>query len=161
MLNPNPDDITVRDIAHALSHICRFTGHTDTFYSVAQHSVLVSKMVPEKYAMDGLMHDATEAFLGDISTPLKSLLPEYQKIEKNFHVIIAYKFGIDFVIPKEVKDADKQICFNEKLSLLPKTELDSEYWGKYGDLNQTFTVSPYASPIMSYNAFMDRYLELC
>jgi uncharacterized protein len=73
-LDPSPEDIDIADIAHALSNVCRFTGHVREFYSVAQHSVIVSECVPAPFALLGLMHDAPEAYIGDISRPLKKSL---------------------------------------------------------------------------------------
>ena len=71
-INPDPEDIDIRDIAHSLSQQCRFTGHTSEFYSVAEHSVLVSEAVPARDAALGLMHDATEAYLADLAKPIKA-----------------------------------------------------------------------------------------
>jgi uncharacterized protein len=71
LLNPDPADVRTEDIAHALSQIARYTGHTDTPYSVATHSVHVSQIVRPGLASLALLHDAAEAYLGDWSTILK------------------------------------------------------------------------------------------
>jgi len=97
------DDLCIDDIAHALSNICRFAGHCSTFYSVARHSIFVSKLMFEytppqdaaRAAMVGLMHDASEAYMCDIPTPIKEELPEYQKHENNLHKVIDKFAGID------------------------------------------------------------------
>lgn len=159
LLNPNPDLIGIEDIAHALSNTCRFNGHIKEHYSVAQHSVLVSYMVAPRLAFDALMHDATEAFLGDVSTPLKMQLPEYQRIEKNMHNVLAYKFGFSLDIPQEVKQADRQICWNEKKSLLPDTPEDDIHWEAYKDLFWTFKVEPLSNSLAKLQ-FLNRYNEL-
>lgn len=85
-LSPRPEDIDIRDIAHALAMTCRFTGHSQKFYSVAEHSVRVSRIVPAQFALHGLLHDASEAYLCDLSRPIKhgsTLGAEYCRIEDN------------------------------------------------------------------------------
>jgi uncharacterized protein len=95
LLKPDEASFSIRDIASPLSKICRFTGHTNDFYSVAQHSVLVSEVVErldDSFSMEGLMHDAAEAFIGDVSSPLKALLPEYRKIEAEIERVIFERY---------------------------------------------------------------------
>ena len=93
-LSPRLEDIDIRDIAHALSNLCRFTGHTPVFYSVAEHSVLVSKLVEPEYALGALLHDASEAYLNDIAGPIKPFFPEYVKAEKKLQDLIHLKWTI-------------------------------------------------------------------
>jgi len=76
LLNPSPSQIVIGDIAHGLAHQCRFNGQTSKFYSVAQHSVLVASILPRELRLAGLLHDASETYLGDVVQPLKELLPK-------------------------------------------------------------------------------------
>ncbi len=99
------EEIDIEDIAHALSMLCRFTGHCKEFYSVAQHSVLVSELM-DNYKMEGLMHDASEAYMNDLHTILKLRLPEYVGMENDLSEIIAQKFNLRFPFPRDVKIAD-------------------------------------------------------
>ena len=103
-----PEDcaISISDIAWSLAHLCRFTGHTQRFYSVAEHSVHCSHLVPEEDAFAALMHDAVEAVVGDMSRPLKSLLPGYKEIEKRCEAAILARFGLPAELPESVKRAD-------------------------------------------------------
>lgn len=87
-------DYKIEHIAAALSKICRFSGHTKEFYSVAQHSVMCARLVPTEYALEALLHDASEAFLGDVTSPLKSLLREYKQIEAATQQAIFNAFGV-------------------------------------------------------------------
>lgn len=126
LLHPIEDDIHISDIAHGLSNLCRFTGHTSTFYSVAQHSVFVANYVPAHLRLTALLHDATEAYLGDISTPLKALLPEYKLIERQFEIIIAKRFNLPpFKSETIIKAADTLALFTEKRDLMPESTKDS------------------------------------
>lgn len=111
--NPEIHDFDIDVIAHALSNLCRFTGHTHRHYSVAEHCVLVSRIVPAEFALDGLMHDAAEAYLGDVASPLKAMLPEYKRIEARVEAALAKHFNLAFPIPPEVKHADKQLYRQE------------------------------------------------
>lgn len=92
--NPTPEMVNLSDIAHALSNIKRFNGHTGVNCSVALHCVILSYAVPDEYARQALLHDAHEAYLGDISSPVKELLgPQLKALER----------GIDAVISKRLK----------------------------------------------------------
>lgn len=98
--------IHIDDISNALSKINRFGGHTSAFYSVAQHSVLVAHMAPDHLKKAALLHDAAEAYLGDVIAPLKYILGNaYKSIEREFEMAIAAKFNLDL---QQVKLAIKQ-----------------------------------------------------
>jgi uncharacterized protein len=107
--NLNPDMITIRDIAHALSLNCRYNGHCKQFYSVAEHCVLMSENVLPEYAMDALLHDAAEAYLTDIPRPFKPLIVGFEDLEYKVLRTIYKKFGLiypDWETRKEIKQAD-------------------------------------------------------
>ena len=106
ILDPRPEDFRVGDIAHALAHTCRYNGHSKGFYSVAQHSVIVSRCCSLSVAKWGLLHDAAEAYLSDVPAPLKQFLYDYKKFESLFEERIAKAFGLRMPVPKEVKKLD-------------------------------------------------------
>ncbi len=115
---PDQDAINIEDIAEALSKICRYTGHCKGFYSVAQHSLHCAEMVAEEFALEALLHDASEAYCNDISRPLKTLLPDYRFIEARVDAAIRGKFGLPSVESKEVKIADQRMLLTEQRSLM-------------------------------------------
>lgn len=123
-LDPAADEVDPSDIAHALSLICRYGGHTLRFYSVAEHCVLMSHAVADEHALWALLHDATEAYVGDMVRPLKHHLPQYQAIEARVWDVIALRFGlrgfnqVTPAMPVEVKEADNRILLDERAALL-------------------------------------------
>lgn len=117
--DPESSPIDVGDIAHGLAHTCRYAGQCKCFYSVAEHSVLVSENVPTA-TLAALFHDAAEAYVGDMSRPLKQLLPEYAKIEKKISQAIFASLGIDWPPPPEVKAADYAVMAAEQAVLMPE-----------------------------------------
>lgn len=119
-LDPRPEEVDIFDIAHALSNICRYTGHVRRFYSVAEHSVLVSRLVPQEHAKWGLLHDASEAYIADIARPVKRHLTEYAAIEKRLMLAIAERFDLPWPEPPEVKYVDNRILHDEKDQLFGK-----------------------------------------
>lgn len=123
LLNPQPDQFTLSDIAGALSKICRFGGQVPLFYSVAEHCVHAANIAIEdghdsKTCAAVLMHDAAEAFLGDIVKPLKVMLPEYAELERRMEEVIGAKFGIDWIAAKDVIcEIDRAMLIAERKTL--------------------------------------------
>src|SRR5262245_34750877 len=131
---PEPCDIDFADIAHALSHLCRFGGHCRTFYSVAQHCCVVADAVeaagggPE-LTLRALLHDAAEAYLGDLPHPLKHRSPLgdlYREIEEPLQHTILARFGLSADVPPFVKEIDRSALAAER-ALLMRTS-DDEWW---------------------------------
>lgn len=121
---PAAKDIKIKDIAHALSNICRWTGHTEFFYSVAQHCVLCAENIEDKsFALAALLHDAAEAYVGDINKPLKNLLGQVMKdIEARADLAIRIRYGLpEIASPAEkkwVKSVDLRMAMTEAKQLL-------------------------------------------
>jgi uncharacterized protein len=124
-LDPHIDDIDIADIAHALSLQCRFTGHIKYFYSVAQHSLLVASKCPPELALEGLLHDASEAYLVDLARPVKHQpeLEAYRDAEARLEQVIAAKFGLKNH-SMTVKCADNRALATEAVQLLPNLHED-------------------------------------
>ncbi len=120
-LDPLPSEIHLTDIAHALSHICRWNGHCSTFYSVAQHSMLVASICDPANRKWALLHDASEAYLGDMIAPLKHntvFAEKFVEAEDWLMRMIAEKYNLPWPMPAEVKHADKVITATERRDLV-------------------------------------------
>ena len=131
ILDPQQDEIDIVDIGHSLAMQCRFTGHVRRFYSVAEHAVLGSYIVPPKDALWFLLHDASEAYITDINRPLKhytNIGNEYIPVETKIMAAICQKFRLSSDEPASVKKADNQMLFAEKEYLLAPLEWES-VWG--------------------------------
>lgn len=115
--NPNPELIDINDIAHSLANSCRYNGHCRDFYSVAEHSIYVSEQLPENLALWGLLHDATETYVGDVVKPLKNFLLDFQKAEEKAMKAVAEKFELGLPEPDEVKIADYRMLLTEQEQL--------------------------------------------
>ncbi len=122
----DPDAICIEDIAHALANVCRFAGHINYFYSVAEHSICVAHILPKEHQLQGLLHDATEAYLCDIPTPFKRMLPQYEELENRLWSVIAKKFGVPEKLSPEVKEADRIMLMTERDALKEHVNCD---WG--------------------------------
>jgi uncharacterized protein len=107
VFNPKPEMFSIVDIAHALSNICRFGGHTKRFYSVAEHSIRVSHSVEPEFKLQALMHDAGEAYLFDMPSPIKKHLIGYEGLEQGVMRAISKQFQFPWPMSEEVEKADK------------------------------------------------------
>ena len=131
LLDPDPAMIEITDIASVLSRICRYAGHARFPYSVAEHSVLITRWLQAQgcsveVQKQGLLHDAPEYLLGDVARPLKQLLaPQYQQVETRIWNAVCFRFGLFTLMFPEVKEADNRILFDEK-AVVFKHDVD---WG--------------------------------
>lgn len=158
-LNPTMNSIVIQDIANALSMQCRFAGHITEFYSVAQHSVYVSYLCDSRYSLHGLLHDASEAYLVDIPSPLKKskLFSEYRKVEENLQKTIYRRFGLheEEGELESVKHADKLMLGIEAKQLLSLRD----DWGTITDSIPPFLIKP-LNPKDAKVLFLKRFFEL-
>lgn len=156
---PDPATIALDDIAHGLAAICRFSGQTRTFYSVAQHSLMVAMLVPPRLRLHALLHDATEAYLQDIPSPLKALLPDYVVIEKRLDAAILSSFGLPELSSRdhaEVKHADLVAVGVEMRDLFDGTHLDP-YRAQLPKLPRGMEIHRCLTPHAAKQAFLAAY----
>jgi 5'-deoxynucleotidase YfbR-like HD superfamily hydrolase len=163
-LTPVVSDICIDDIAHALANQCRFSGHTRVHYSVAEHSVRVSELLEEAgFGRDiilwGLLHDASEAYLVDLPTPLKRdpRFAFYREAERELMRAICQRFGMSEHEPQAVADADAILLATEARDLMPYT---LEYWAKLTHEPLEEMITPWM-PEQAKRNFISRYLKVC
>ena len=161
-LLPDENDIDIEDIATSLGNLCRFTGHCD-FYSVAQHSVIVSYLVRPDYAREALLHDAAEAYLNDLNSPVKNIVKgDYARMEQQLEQTIAKKFGLTYPHPPCVKEADL-LAF--KLEVMRLYRSGTPLWKEYITDHKLYVDTQYKpirllGPVRSKQLFLARYMEL-
>lgn len=106
ILEPTPDMFIIEDVAYALNKIPRFSGHLKFDYTVLMHSINACLLTAgDKF--EALMHDCTEAYIGDLSSPIKQLVPEYQRIETNLRKVMAQAFGFNPEFSQQTHDVDR------------------------------------------------------
>jgi len=130
ILDPRPEEICIEDIAHALSLQCRFTGHVKWHYSVAQHCVYASRIVGTDFAFEALMHDSSEAYICDMTRPVKHYTPAgaaYLVLEAKIEAAVAEKFNLPAIMSPQVKDADNQMLYAEKAQLMPPMDWSTRW----------------------------------
>lgn len=152
------DALDIRDIAHALSLLCRYGGHSSRFYSVAEHSFLMSYLVPEEDALAALLHDATEAYVVDVPRGVKNALGDaYRVLEARVWTAIGHRFGLAPSLPDSVKYFDNAILLTEKDALIhpgvPEWLVGGGYEKPYVDI-VGFT------PAVAEAMFLQRYKQL-
>lgn len=157
-------EFDIDDITHALSNQCRYTGHSSKFYSVAEHSVLVSRimrLLDLGDPFEGLMHDAAEAYLSDIAAPWKALLPDYKLLEAKIEVPLRRHFTLPETITSGCKRADWIALFVEARELVPSKAVD---WIAPGDIKEVAASIKLPiwgfQPAYARRIFMDEFHEL-
>jgi len=162
-LDPDPEQFDIEDIARALGNLCRFGGHCRDFYSVAQHSVIVSELVEQRGGdvedvFAALMHDASEAYLGDMPHPLKHRSPlgaAFKEAEDHLEAALRERFAIKLDVP-EVKRADRALLATERRAF------SAERW-KWPELDGVEPLDlelTALAPEAAAKAFLRRFAEL-
>jgi hypothetical protein len=169
ILHPERTEVRIADLADGLSRLCRFGGHMlpGVWFSVAAHSVLVSRIVPARLSVAGLVHDAAESYLGaDMPSPVKSLFPEYKALERQWqeHVFASFGLALSAEDRAELKRADRISYLVERRVLRAESCGSTAYWdalnmaGLEADAKR-WTVWP-SSPLDDKAAFEMRAIEL-
>jgi uncharacterized protein len=153
-LDPSASQFTIDDIAHGLANICRYAGQCSDFYSVAEHCLLVSRVVEPRIALEALLHDAAEAFLGDVTRPLKQLLPEYKCIEERVQQAIFDRFEANLAATTSIKSADIAVLAAEQAQIMP---LGTDAWAAEANVTPAPVVVMFLSPSEAKKAFLDAF----
>lgn len=175
--DPRPEEIDIKVVAHHLATIGRWNGATRhklfpwrIFFSVAEHSVLVSKFIEKvlgrpDLAMAGLLHDAPEYAVGDVIRPIKyspTIYPVYKEIEDKNELAVCKRFKLPYPPPYEVKMADEAVCAAEFRQIVPRSK--REQWSDHM-MHDDCVVAPYSiqmmTPFRAKHFFLRRYRHLC
>ncbi len=129
--NPDPDSIYPEDIAHSLSRLCRYNGHSTRHYSVAEHCILMADYLEHQgfgpcACLTALHHDDAEYIMGDLARPVKHTLPAFKMFERKLERIIARRFKLMWPLPDYIKEIDTRILIDERQAVMVDSGLD---WG--------------------------------
>jgi hypothetical protein len=154
---PRVGDVRIVDIAQGLGNLCRFTGQVTHYYSVSEHCIHVSRLVPERFALAGLLHDASEAYCNDVPSPLKhsGRMEEYVRAEEGVQRTILKAFGLPPSIPDCVHEVDYALCAAEAMEL----QRPAPEWAKARKAVRPERFHFY-SPYVAGLAYMNRFDEL-
>jgi len=163
LFDPRPEEIHLEDLQHHLGHLCRFTGATRHFYSVAQHATemalrLENEGHPLPILQWALLHDAAEAYLNDLARPVKQAvgLGTYRGAERRILEAVAQRFGLPAELPAEVRLADARMLFTERRDLLAPMQEPDEGWGM--DLGED--IQPYEEPVKPWGPLLAQTMFL-
>lgn len=169
LAQPVASEVSMQDVAHHLSNICRFNGGTDSFYSVAEHSIMVQACLAHRGAstrlqMAGLLHDAHEAYVGDIITPVKKMLGKrYRDIVRNIDYAVCEKFGVtyDDLHAHEVWECD-QIMLSVEAQYMMCSAGEGEPWNlmQVTRLEQSLLRPQRMNPSVAKERFLATYNKL-
>jgi hypothetical protein len=152
--------LPIEIIARALSNICRYNGHSSRYYSVAEHCVLISHLVPQELALAALLHDASEAYVGDMPSGLKRFMGlNFKDLEHKATMAVARGYGLSYeqLESPVIKSLDKRILIEEGAALMPP----HAFWDKLKqELEPTGAVLECWTPEVANQKFLARYAEL-
>ena len=155
-LDPHGSEFDILDIANGLSKVCRYAGQCKEFYSVAEHSLIVSEQVDD-YAYEALLHDAAEAFMGDITRPLKQLVPEFKRLEATIEAAITERFNLRPDYRSVVKQADLRVLAAEQLQIMAQGCAD---WAQEAGIKPAAIKVQNLAPEKAKEAFLSRFYDL-
>lgn len=162
VLRPRPEDIELTDIAHHLSQLCRFGGACRRFYSVAEHSLRVADILPPALRLAGLLHDASEAYVADLVSPLKRALPSYRYVEDLVHAAVRERFGL--VLSEEEKQAitraDIVLLATERRDLMPQDKTEWPVLAGVAPLPERISPMTPEAARAGFLAAFDNYAQL-
>ena len=164
--DPSPAEVCIRDIAEALAKTCRFNGHTQYFYSVAQHSCFVMELLPLAAQPYGLLHDAHEAYTGDLTTPMRNWLTMKagydlwktltEDIEKTIHETFGLTWPPHPTLAKLVEEADRVALATERRDVMA----DGPLWDVALPAPDKSVLRPWTW-VEAHHNFIDRFQQAC